>query len=77
MAKLPLGGVNQAGLGELWGRIRFLFLGLIVYRIGTFIPVPGIDPARVAAFFNAWASSSTSVAHSRAANASASRNSRA
>ena len=32
MAKLPLGGVNQAGLGELWGRIRFLFLGLVVYR---------------------------------------------
>ena len=29
----------------------FLIGALIVYRIGTFIPVPGIDPARVAAFF--------------------------
>jgi len=52
MAKLPLGGVNQAGLGELWGRIRFLFLGLIVYRIGTHIPVPGINPDQLKALFN-------------------------
>ena len=29
----------------------FLIGALIVYRTGTFIPVPGIDPARVAAFF--------------------------
>ncbi|MBK9469945.1 MAG: preprotein translocase subunit SecY [Gammaproteobacteria bacterium] len=52
MAKLPLGGVNQAGLGELWGRIRFLFLGLLVYRIGTHIPVPGINPDQLKALFN-------------------------
>ncbi len=52
MAKLPLGGVNQAGLGELWGRIRFLFLGLIVYRIGTHIPVPGINPDQLKVLFN-------------------------
>jgi preprotein translocase subunit SecY len=34
-------------------RRRFLFLigGLIVYRIGTFIPVPGIDPGALARFF--------------------------
>jgi preprotein translocase subunit SecY len=32
-------------------RLLFLLGGLIVYRIGTYIPVPGIDPARVAAFF--------------------------
>ncbi len=34
-------------------RRRFLFLigGLIVYRIGTFIPVPGIDPNALARFF--------------------------
>ena len=52
MAKLPLGGVNQAGLGELWGRIRFLFLGLVVYRIGTHIPVPGINPDQLKLLFN-------------------------
>ena len=46
----PLG--NQKGLGELFARLRFLLLAIIVYRIGTHIPVPGIDPDRVAALFN-------------------------
>ena len=32
-------------------RLLFLFGALIVYRIGTFIPVPGIDPAEVSRFF--------------------------
>ncbi len=30
----------------------FLVGAMIVYRIGTFIPVPGIDPAQVARFFS-------------------------
>lgn len=47
---LPAGA--QAGMGELLARLRFLLLALIVYRIGTHIPVPGIDPARLAAMFN-------------------------
>ena len=41
------------GLGELWTRLKFLFLAIVVYRIGTHIPVPGIDPERVAELFNA------------------------
>jgi preprotein translocase subunit SecY len=36
---------------EVRGRLLFLFGALIVYRIGTFIPVPGINPDRVAQFF--------------------------
>ncbi len=36
---------------ELRGRLLFLLGALIVYRIGTFIPVPGINPAEVARFF--------------------------
>ncbi len=40
------------GLGELFARLRFLFLAIVVYRIGTHIPLPGIDPDRVAAMFN-------------------------
>ncbi len=36
---------------EVRNRLLFLIGGLIVYRIGTFIPVPGIDPERVASFF--------------------------
>jgi preprotein translocase subunit SecY len=38
-------------LTELRKRFFFLIGGLIVYRIGTFIPVPGIDPDALARFF--------------------------
>jgi preprotein translocase subunit SecY len=53
MAKVgtPTAG-QQAGMGELLARLRFLLLALIVYRIGTHIPVPGIDPVKLAAMFN-------------------------
>lgn len=46
---LPLG--NRKGLGELLSRLKFLFLAILVYRIGTHIPVPGIDPGQVEALF--------------------------
>jgi preprotein translocase subunit SecY len=36
---------------EIRQRLFFLFGALIVYRIGTYIPVPGIDPGAVARFF--------------------------
>jgi preprotein translocase subunit SecY len=44
--------VNTKGLGELWARLRFLLLAIIIYRIGTHIPVPGFDPDRLADLFN-------------------------
>ena len=43
---------NTKGLGELWARLRFLLLAIIIYRIGTHIPVPGFDPDRLADLFN-------------------------
>lgn len=43
---------NRSGLGELFARLRFLLLAIIVYRIGTHIPVPGINPQQLAAMFN-------------------------
>src|SRR5580700_8010910 len=43
---------EAARFGEIRTRILFLIGALIVYRAGTFIPVPGIDPAAVAKFFN-------------------------
>ena len=43
---------NQKGLSELWARLRFLFMAIIIYRIGTHIPVPGFDPDRLAELFN-------------------------
>jgi preprotein translocase subunit SecY len=45
-----LAGV-QAGLSELRGRLLFVLFALLVYRIGTHIPVPGINPVRLAALF--------------------------
>ncbi len=39
-------------LSELKGRIMFLVGALIVFRAGTYIPVPGVDPAALAAFFD-------------------------
>ena len=43
---------NKAGLGELFARLRFVLLAIFVYRVGTHIPVPGIDPNQLAALFN-------------------------
>jgi preprotein translocase subunit SecY len=43
---------NQKGLEELWTRLRFLFLAIIIYRVGTHIPVPGFDPDRLSELFN-------------------------
>ena len=45
-------GNKKGGLSELFARLRFVLLAIIVYRIGTHIPVPGIDPNQLAALFN-------------------------
>jgi preprotein translocase subunit SecY len=42
-----------SGLSELKQRLLFLLVAIIVYRIGTHIPVPGLDPERLADFFKA------------------------
>jgi preprotein translocase subunit SecY len=42
---------NSKGLGELWTRLRFLLVAIIIYRLGTHIPVPGFDPERLADLF--------------------------
>ncbi len=47
-----LAAFAEAGrLTELRSRFLFLIGALIVYRIGTFIPVPGIDPVALDRFF--------------------------
>ncbi|MDB2410007.1 preprotein translocase subunit SecY [Pseudomonadales bacterium] len=52
MAKPGLSPNAQSGLSELWARLRFVLLAIIIYRIGTHIPVPGINPDRLADMFN-------------------------
>ncbi len=44
--------VGKKGSPELWARLRFLLLALVIYRIGTHIPVPGIDPEQMASLFD-------------------------
>lgn len=51
MAKVGQVPARQNGLGELWARLRFVLIAIIVYRIGAHIPVPGINPDRLAALF--------------------------
>src|SRR5476649_566375 len=46
-----LSALGKGGMSELWARLRFLFLAIIVYRIGAHIPVPGINPDRLADLF--------------------------
>ncbi len=43
---------DMGKITELRQRIIFLILALIVYRIGTFIPVPGINPLALQQFFD-------------------------
>ena len=43
---------QNKGMSDLWRRLRFVFLAIVVYRMGTHIPIPGIDPARLAALFD-------------------------
>lgn len=54
MAKKPnmTGDGIGAGLGELKARLLFLLFAIFVYRVGTHIPVPGIDPAQLANMFS-------------------------
>jgi preprotein translocase subunit SecY len=49
----PAAALSEAArFGEIRARVVFLLGAMVVYRIGTFIPVPGIDPAQVARFFS-------------------------
>ena len=50
MKNLPTPGMFGS-LSELKQRILFLLGALLVFRLGTHIPVPGVDPAAIAALF--------------------------
>ncbi len=48
MAKAPAAGMKPTaggGFSELKSRLLFVLVALIVYRLGSFIPVPGINPS--------------------------------
>ena len=41
----------NTSMSDLWKRIRFVILAIVIYRIGTHIPIPGIDPQRLEDLF--------------------------
>lgn len=43
---------NSSGVSELKKRVLFLVGALLVYRVGAHIPVPGLDPLRLAELFS-------------------------
>jgi len=45
-----LGGMGN--VAEIKQRLAFVFFALIVYRIGTFIPIPGVNPVAMQQFFD-------------------------
>jgi preprotein translocase subunit SecY len=52
LASNPTALIKQGGrYGDLKRRLWFLLLALVVYRIGTHIPVPGVDPDELARLF--------------------------
>lgn len=53
-------GINRPGLGstnqgivDLKKRLQFVLLAIIVFRIGSYIPVPGLNPLRLQELFSA------------------------
>jgi preprotein translocase subunit SecY len=43
--------LNSGKFSELKSRLLFVLGAILVYRLGTFMPVPGIDPAALALMF--------------------------
>jgi len=50
--RLGTATANQ-GLTDLKRRLQFVLLAIIVFRIGSYIPVPGLNPIRLQELFNA------------------------
>lgn len=52
MAKPIRSASGQGALNELKKRLLFVLIAIVIYRIGAHIPVPGLDPQRLADIFN-------------------------
>lgn len=44
---------NSSGFADLKQRILFLIMAILVFRAGSYIPVPGLNPLRLQELFNA------------------------
>jgi preprotein translocase subunit SecY len=53
MAQNRLGAnIKSPGFADLKRRLVFVLLAILVFRIGSYIPVPGLNPARLQELFN-------------------------
>lgn len=52
MAKAGAVSQSKGGLTELKHRLLFVVIGVIIFRIGAYIPVPGINPIALQTLFN-------------------------
>src|SRR5271154_5093174 len=43
----------NSGILDLKNRLIFVLLAIIVFRVGSYIPVPGLNPQRLQELFNA------------------------
>src|SRR3990167_6194189 len=43
---------RSKGLSDLKNRLLFVLIAILIFRIGSFIPVPGLNPQRLQALFN-------------------------
>src|SRR5882672_6371499 len=44
--------LNTSGFTDLKYRLLFVLLAIVVFRIGSYIPVPGLNPQRLQDLFN-------------------------
>lgn len=52
MAKAPVEKKAGGGLTELKQRLMFVLMAIVIFRLGSFVPVPGIDPVVLDAFMS-------------------------
>ena len=53
--KATLGSkLASGGLGELRSRLLVVLIGLLVFRLGSYIPIPGLNPLKLVDFFTAY-----------------------
>jgi len=52
MAKAPADKKSGGGLSELKQRLLFVLVAIVIFRLGSFVPVPGIDSTVLAAFMD-------------------------
>lgn len=51
-SRRPGTGSKSSGFADLKRRLLFVLIAIIIFRIGSYIPVPGLNPARLQELFN-------------------------